>query len=320
MWINDADTMQILEVNDAAIQTYGYERDEFLQLSLKDILEDLEDSFEITVEKEIKFWKHRKKNGDIIIVELSYYPINYLGKTAMQAQVNDITQRVRLERELNLQKQQLIEAVLNAQEQERKKIGAELHDNINQVLTAIKLNLGLALELPSDSNVLISKSLHSVSLAIEEIRKLSRSFISSGNIKELGLVDSVEELINDIHAVKDIRLDLNAKNLDEITLSEEQKITIYRIIQEQLNNILKYADASSVSICLQSTPEQIHLLIADNGKGFDPNIKRKGIGITNIISRAELFNGKVKIDSSPGSGCRLEVVLNAKVHFPQEAQ
>jgi len=127
-------------------------------------------------------------------------------------------------------------------------------------------------------------------------------------------------LISDIHTVKKFRIELNAESLDEITLSEEQKITIYRIIQEQMNNILKYADASLVNVCLQSTPEQIHLLIADDGKGFDPALRRKGVGITNMISRAELFNGKVKIDSTPGNGCRLEVVLNAKVHFPQEAQ
>ena len=321
MWINDAECHGILEVNDAAIHTYGYDREEFLELSLKDILEDAEDILEISSCDEIKFWRHRKKNGDIIIVELSYYPINYFGKTAMQAQVNDITHKVRLEKELNLQKQQLIEAVLNAQEQERKKIGAELHDNINQVLTAIKLNLGLALELPSDDRVvLITKAMNSVMTAIEEIRKLSRSFISSGNLKELGLVDSIEELINDITAVTKINIHLKADDLKEDTLSEEQKITIYRITQEQLNNILKYADASSVTICLQATSEQIHLLIADNGKGFDPSTRRNGIGITNMISRAELFNGKVKIESSPGNGCLLEVVLNAKVHFPQEAQ
>ncbi|MGZ5189442.1 MAG: response regulator [Flavisolibacter sp.] len=320
MWINDAASTRILEVNDAAIQCYGYSREEFLRLSLEDIREDEEDILEISSSGETKFWRHRKKNRDIIIVELSSYPINYFGATAMQAQVNDITHKLRLEKELNLQKQQLIEAVLNAQEQERKKIGAELHDNINQVLTAIKLNLGLALELPGDRTVLITKSMNSVALAIEEIRKLSRSFISSGNLKELGLVDSIIELLNDINAITKINIHLKADDLDEITLSEEQKITIYRIIQEQLNNIMKYADASSVTICIQSTPEQIHLLIADNGKGFDPALRRNGIGITNMISRAELFNGKVKIDSAPGNGCLVEVVLNAKVHFPQEAQ
>jgi two-component system sensor histidine kinase UhpB len=320
MWINDADTLQILEVNDAAIQTYGYDKAEFLQLSLKNIIEDAEDLLTLANSQEMKFWRHRKKNGDIIIVEHSYYPINYHGKTAMQAQVNDITQKIRLEKELNLQKQQLIEAVLNAQEQERKKIGVELQDNINQVLTAIKLNLGLALELPSDRAGLISKSMNSVVMAIEEIRKLSRTFISSGNLQELGLIDSIDEMIHDIQARVRMNIDVNARNLQESSLSDEQKITIYRIIQAQMDNIVKHADASSVNICLQSTSEQIHLLVADNGRGFDSSYRKRGVGITNMISRAELFNGKVKIDSSPGNGCRLEVVLNAKIHFPQEAQ
>src|SRR6266498_1710768 len=113
MWINDEDSLQILEVNDAAIQNYGYERNEFLELNLKDIQISLAScpgtTHSASKESKQNLWKHRKKNGETIIVEFSYYPIDYFGKIAMQAQVNDITEKVRLEYELSFQKQQLVE-------------------------------------------------------------------------------------------------------------------------------------------------------------------------------------------------------------------
>jgi two-component system sensor histidine kinase UhpB len=317
MWINDEQTLQILEVNDAAIQKYGYEREEFLQLQLNNIqISDTNFSEEISSSQQ-KIWEHRKKNGDIIIVEFTYYPINYFGRTAMQAQVNDITENIRLEEELRLQKQQLVEAVLNAQENERKTIGAELHDNINQVLTAVKLSLGFAIEY-KDNQTLIEKCEKNVEKVMEEIRKLSKQLILPGNLKELGLVQSIEDMMNEVLHLSAISWKVFAKGVKENLLSEEQKLTLYRIVQEQLNNILKHSEASSIAISINVSDSKVQLKIADNGKGFDTTRQRKGIGITNIINRAELFNGKVNIHSSPGGGCILEVILNSKHPLPSK--
>jgi signal transduction histidine kinase len=85
------------------------------------------------------------------------------------------------------------------------------------------------------------------------------------------------------------------------------KTTIFRIVQEQLNNTIKYAEASEVQISIVQKNRMLQVTIADDGKGFDTTQKRKGIGITNIISRTELFNGRVNIESSPGQGCRMQV-------------
>src|SRR5882724_6093873 len=117
MWINEMDSLQILEVNDAAIQKYGYERNDFLLLTLKDIQQSLIATPNSSGDTaQAKLWKHRRKNGDEIIVEFTYYPINYFGRTAMQAQINDVTEKIRMENELALKKQQIVEAVLAAQE------------------------------------------------------------------------------------------------------------------------------------------------------------------------------------------------------------
>jgi len=159
---------------------------------------------------------------------------------------------------------------------------------------------------------LLSKSRKNISMAIEEIRKLSKELITP-SLNDLGLIQSIKELIRSIQMVKKMKIRLNISGLDENALLPEQKINVYRIIQEQLNNILKHAHATSVVIELNKMKEQICLQVKDDGRGFDPRMRRKGVGISNIISRAELYNGRVEIDSAPGKGCRLEVILNSKV-------
>jgi two-component system, NarL family, sensor histidine kinase UhpB len=321
MWINESESGRIIEVNDAALLKYGYERNEFLKLTLAEIQspDDTYPSLDLSSAEQGGLWRHQKKNGEFIIVEFTHYPINYFGRTAIQVQINDVTEKISLENELELKKQQIIEAVLVAQETERKGIGEELHDNINQILTAVKLTLSVALKYPVKRTELLSNAITNIGMAVEEIRKLSKKLILFGNLKTFGLVKSVEELIADTLALTKLRITLDVCGLEEDSAGEEQKINIYRIIQEQMNNIIKYASASTVTINLVATGGQITLLMVDDGIGFDTSMPRKGIGLTNIISRAELFNGEVNIDSSPGNGCRLKVVLNAKRILSQRA-
>ena len=96
-------------------------------------------------------------------------------------------------------------------------------------------------------------------------------------------------------------------DLNEDRLSEDLKISIYRIIQEQLNNIRKHAQASKVHLLLEHSDNNMSLFIDDDGRGFDVHSKRKGLGITNIINRAETFNGNVELVSSPGKGCSTHI-------------
>jgi two-component system sensor histidine kinase UhpB len=238
---------------------------------------------------------------------------------SMQVIINDVTERVRLEEELaqqqKLKQQQITEVVLGAQERERFELGQELHDNINQILATSKLYLDVAIEENDPRMELLCKSRKNISMAIEEIRKLSKELITP-TLNDLGLIQSIRELIRNIQTVKKMKIRLHISGLDEASLAPEQKITIYRIVQEQLNNILKHAQASSVVIELNKEKrqnDQIVLQVKDDGKGFDPRMRRRGVGLSNILSRAELYNGRVEIDSAPGRGCRLEVILNSKV-------
>jgi two-component system sensor histidine kinase UhpB len=250
-----------------------------------------------------------------IIYSADQRPIRMIGA------IQDITPRKHSEKELALQQrlkqQQITEVVLGAQERERFELGQELHDNINQILATSKLYLDVAIEEREPRIELLIKSRNNISIAIEEIRRLSKELITP-SLNDLGLVQSIKELIRNIQVTGKMKIRLTISGLDENALVPEQKINVYRIIQEQLNNILKHAEASYVAIELNKHREQICLRVEDDGRGFDPRMRRNGVGISNIMSRAELYNGKVEIDSSPGKGCRLEVILNSKA-LPEQA-
>jgi signal transduction histidine kinase len=201
--------------------------------------------------------------------------------------------------------------VLKALESDRAHLGAELHDNINQILATSMLYLEHAQTNIEVRDELITKSLDVTALAINEIRKLSRKLIVS-DIREIGLKKSISDMIASIVLVKKMQISLHCEFFPENKIDEDVKIAIYRIIQEQLTNILKHANASSVGIELWKEEKQITLQIADNGKGFDTTLHRKGVGITNIYSRVSLYDGEVKIDSAPGNGCKLKVTLQLK--------
>jgi signal transduction histidine kinase len=132
-------------------------------------------------------------------------------------------------------------------------------------------------------------------------------------LEEFGLITALRDLVDIVEMPGGIRVEKKWDEFQEQFLQKDQKLTIYRIVQEQLNNIMKHAAASTVSIRLRLIKENeldhVELVIKDDGKGFDPALKRNGVGLRNIISRAELFGGNVTIQSKPGHGCELKVLF-----------
>ena len=104
-----------------------------------------------------------------------------------------------------------------------------------------------------------------------------------------------------------ISISLASSNFNEKVLGESLKLMIYRIVQEQINNILKHAAASKVTISIETDTDNIYLSIVDNGIGFDSNKKSKGIGLRNIDNRVKFYSGTANIISGNGKGCRLEI-------------
>lgn len=217
-----------------------------------------------------------------------------------------------LQEELNQErlryKNALALEVFNAQELERKKIGEELHDNINQLLGVVKLYIEHALMNPAAKDEMLSKSAHYLKQVINEIRTLSKTLVAP-TLADIGLVESIRDLIDAILKIKDMQINVRSDGFSEEALSATQKLMVYRITQEQLNNILKHSKAEHVDIEIQRADGHINLIIEDDGIGFDPDETTTGLGLKNIRHRLELFNGKMRIVSSPDQGCRLEATF-----------
>jgi PAS domain S-box-containing protein len=208
---------------------------------------------------------------------------------------------------LSMQKE-VIEAVLNAQERERSEIGRELHDNLNQILGAAKMYIELAKTDEENRELCLNKSTGYLMTVIEAIRKISKTLtIPEKNL--MGLSESINILLDDLIIIQPIKIEFNVNGLDEESLSEKIRLDILRIVQEQLNNILKHAKASFATINLTQQTSRIVLQIVDNGGGCEIPQNSKGVGLMNIRSRAVSHNGKVTIASNPGKGFELRVEL-----------
>jgi PAS domain S-box-containing protein len=226
----------------------------------------------------------------------------------------DVTVRKKLEQELlqnELERQKAInQATVDTQEQERSEIGKELHDNVNQVLTTTKLYLDLALSNKELKDQLIEKSNKNIISVINEIRQLSRSLMDP-SIGDLGLIDSINDLVDNINLTRRLHVELKADRRIETYLNKNHKLTIFRIIQEALNNAIKHAKATKVEIAVSkirvNSKKTAVVTITDNGIGFNPDQIKKGAGLKNIQNRIYLINGTHSVESAPGSGCTIHI-------------
>jgi two-component system sensor histidine kinase UhpB len=227
----------------------------------------------------------------------------------------DITERKKAERELRALEEQILQqkieeqkkisrAIIKAQEEQSNHIGQELHDNISQILAGTKLFLSTAALKNESIRELIRYPLQLIDNSIEEIRMLSSMQVTP--LKNVDLKELVEILVNNLDKTTSIKTVFDYR-ITGTKLDDEFKLNIYRVIQEQVNNILKHADAKNVHIIIDDQDGVISIEVRDDGKGFDLNKRRKGIGISNLINRIESFNGEVTIQSEIGKGSRISV-------------
>jgi PAS domain S-box-containing protein len=228
----------------------------------------------------------------------------------------DITEQRRLSLEFKqqeLQKQkQLMQATIDGQERERSEISRELHDNISQHLTTTRIYLEVAKDKVEGPLFDMLTQAHKGLLYIShEIRRLSQS-LAPPELRDIGLVESIRDLcdlLKNLHAFS-IKFEHHAFN--ENRIPDRMKLMLFRIIQEQVNNIIRHAHANNIIVTLEADASNLRLLIADDGKGYDPQLIKKGLGLTNIINRVELFDGNAEVITSPGNGCFLQVRVPLK--------
>ena len=201
---------------------------------------------------------------------------------------------------------EVTEAIIATQERERADIGKELHDNLNQILGAAKMYIELAKTDEENREVCLNKSSDLLVTVIAAIRKISKTLIvPEKHLMQLG--ESINILLDDLTVLHPLKIEFTEEGVEEERLSDKIRVDILRIVQEQLNNILKHAEATSASISLIQGTAYLVLQIADNGKGCEIQQENEGIGMLNIRTRAESHHGEVSVVSHPGKGFTLEV-------------
>jgi two-component system, NarL family, sensor histidine kinase UhpB len=232
--------------------------------------------------------------------------------TRMIGVLQDISEQVLLQQKLDeerlAQQKAILQATVEGQEKERSEIGKELHDNINQILASVKLMITASLAKMPEKDPFLTDGLMLMDECIQEIRRLSNALVPLRE-QEIELRGAIEAVIGRIKTTSELKFNFIFPDNFGTGLDDKQQLTIYRIIQEQINNILKHSNAKNVTISLSEVDKNAVLVITDDGLGFDKNARANGIGLKNMKSRAELLNGTFCIDSEPGSGCRLKVTI-----------
>ena len=242
-----------------------------------------------------------KKDGSIAYIQTIASRIIYRNEMAVLGSVIDITDKLQENNRLN-------KAVIDAQEKERIQIGMELHDNVQQILAGAMLTLDFVFGSYDDRTEALN-ALRDIkqylSDGMAELRRISHQLAPSIRWEQ-NLEDKIRALVETMNIGRSADVKLEIDQFGQ-PLSQEIQLAFYRILQEQLTNILKYAHASLISIRLEKMERMITLSIKDNGQGFDPATKQSGIGLENIRRRVAALEGEMKIVSSVGNGCELLV-------------
>lgn len=312
MWLYDCETLNFIQVNKSAIDHYGYSEEEFLAMKITD-MQTAEDAEKLKkaiekrrLEGDFPFsgsFNHLKKNGDTINVEIYSTGIVVDEKKCRSVIAIDVTER-------NEYEHKITKAIIKTQEEERYEIGGELHDNVCQILATSMISLGMIkkyIEPKAEQWYINTKEY--INMASDEIRNLSHrlapAFFDDSNFEV-----AIEILLNTFNVADQYELEIEFDNfIEQKTLSLDLQLNLYRIVQEQLRNIMKYAKATKISLEFFVENDMLVLKLTDNGIGFMVDKIKSGIGLANMKRRAELFSGTFSIKSSPGTGCVITVSI-----------
>ena len=274
----------------------------------------------------------RAADGSLVPALFSIKNLEIEGMTAFCVVITDITDRKRTEDALQRSEQhyralfqegermrdelqRLSREILRVQEEERTRISREIHDEIGQALTAISLNLEKCKTNGKPSEV--KRKIQSVQNLVEKASDFIHLFshqIHPSMLEDLGLFPAVRSLVRVLQKNTGMRVNLKLSGTPE-RANIEQKVALYRIVQESLTNVLKHSGTRNAMVMIRKSPEGITLQVVDNGKGFElPGIsgtreKRQGFGILGMRERARLVGARFMILSRPGKGTRVRVHL-----------
>jgi len=309
----------IIKVNSSACSMTGYKENELLELKI-DELDPYNPKFKGSKLK--NFFKYTstknsgsamntmqlRKNGKLYHTESKYYVLNEHENPLMVVITKDTTEIKILEQSLVLEKNQRIRALFEGQEIERKRIAKEMHDSIGQMLAIVKLSISILPDLTKKEQIKkidnIDNLLGSV---IEDVRRIYEDLFPRV-LQEFGLRITLENLCDQIQDITNIKTNFEFVGKEK-DIEDYLANSIYRIAQEAINNIIKYADATEIRIRLSFFTNKLELTIEDNGKGFDisDHDNMKSHGLINMKERSEVLNGVFEIQTEQKKGTKINV-------------
>lgn len=230
----------------------------------------------------------------------------------IEAQLAKEQQEKKLEEMLKEQERKAITTMISGQEEERERIAKDLHDRLGSMLSVVKIHYKSVesdLEkIKNETRSQYEKANELLDEACEAVRKIAHNMVS-GTLTKFGLIPALKELKQKVEETKMLQIELLAHGLDN-RLDNTTEIQLYRIIQELLNNILKHANATEVTIQLLKRETDLNIMVSDNGVGFDvTNKEYEGMGLKSIKARVAEMNGQVLIDSSKGNGATITIEI-----------
>jgi PAS domain S-box-containing protein len=305
-----------VEVNQVIIDLLGYSKEEFMNMHIRDIKSlKYADTTETLLEK-IKHEgnlifeaEHVSKDGRIIPVEINSRLIGYSNGKAVLSMARDITERKQTERKI-------VNAIIETEEKEKERFAKDLHDGLGTLLSSINIYISLIKsgnvdEAQKENLFNYTKGL--IDEAIMNAKEIANN-LRPNVISRFGFNAAVKSLCEKINNTGVLKIDFSANTIRQDDLSKDMEVTLYRIINELINNTLKHAYADEVVINIAKENKLLTLKYTDNGKGFDVdetmNSKSlKGMGLANIISRVNAIDGAFRIRSSNESGTEVTITI-----------
>jgi PAS domain S-box-containing protein len=316
-WIYDYETLQFLDVNEAAIKHYGYSYKEFLAMKLTDIRppEDIP-KLMLDLEKIQKgtndaseSWRHQKKNGEIIIVELTSHFIDYNNRKARIVVINDITEKLKSEESLRQSHEELRNLASRLQdirEEERANMAREVHDVLGQQVTCIKMDFSWLSKRIDTNDPDIKEKIDETTRLLDHTATIVRKIASElrpSILDDFGLVEALEWQSREFEKRSGIEIQFTS-SVPATVIPKNVTIALFRIYQESLTNVARHASATKAIVTFELKDNILTLTITDDGKGFDVSKigQKKTLGLLGMRERTLMIGGKYKINSRPGNG------------------
>lgn len=322
MFLWDFETFKIIDCNNEALIKYGYSRNEFLNLTIKDLrplvdiplIETAVKSEETYMEVQKNVWRHKKKNEELMFVRINAHLINYNKRRVSFTMIDDVTEKLKAEKERIASYNQLQKLTAHLQivrEEERTRIAREIHDELGQQLTVLKMDTAwISKKIPNDNKPIAEKLYDMIDLiddTVKTVRRIS-SDLRPGILDDLGLIPALEWQGEEYEKRTGIKWHFNS-NITDITLNPVVSTNIFRIFQEAFTNVIRHSFATQIETTVEKEGEILILAIKDNGQGFDlDNIKHKNSwGMLGMKERAAIINGELIIETEKQKGTTIKL-------------